>query len=265
MYQGLSGNGSRWSTMTNTRQVSTGIQGTSLSGISVQRAGSGGVINAAGPGGWGYGYGVRTYGIGWFHPYFTPNPVYFRSPYEYAGYWDGRRRFWGSIDGQLSIGYTDPPEPEAEPAPPLTSLEIAEELMRLGEFDAAIAAYRDHLADNPEDADGVRALGIALFLTNQQDAGSAMIRMAYGRDPSLSGRPLTQALFGSSQRRMRNAANAAVRRAHRLDTASAWLTVTVLMQAEGRERVAGQMLERAVYQYLEPELATELRAALNQR
>ncbi len=217
---------------------------------------------------WAWGYGVyplgypsahaARWGFPYGYGYWAP---YRYSPYGYS-YYDGYPRYWGPIESRYSPGYQSPgaaPLPDP-PEVELTSLELAQALLTSGYVEEAIAQYRDHLKGDPEDTVAMRALGAALIEVGEISDGFAMIRLAYGSDPALAGDPLDGRLFGSA--RLRETLRRAVRAANKEESSSAWLAVTVLMQAQGRDDVALKNLVKAERQYLSEDIARALRQRL---
>ncbi|MCA9300417.1 MAG: hypothetical protein KDA28_15205, partial [Phycisphaerales bacterium] len=154
-----------------------------------------------------------------------------------------------------------PSESEAA-APPPTPLEVGAAAMQAGELEVAIDAYKEHLRDQPEDAWAMRQLGICLMESDRIEDGIAVVRHAYRTDPMLAEQPVARMHFALDTQRLRALVNRSVRYAHRTGSASAWLGVTALMQAEGRRDVARRMLDRAEEAGLETEIATRFAAAL---
>ncbi len=172
-------------------------------------------------------------------------------------------RYVGPIDGQLSPGYA-PPIPEPEPVV-LTLEERAGLELGYGDAERAIALYREHLEADPEDMGAVRGLGVALLAADRPEDAIATIRYAYVTDPSLANDPMGTWIGGDDVREVRALVNRAVRHANRVESASAWLTVAVLMQAEGRVGPGEKMLERAAELGLDLEVARAMRGALTRR
>ncbi|MCC6661742.1 MAG: hypothetical protein IT437_12750 [Phycisphaerales bacterium] len=190
---------------------------------------------------WPYYYGnYGSYGIGWpygnvYDPYLT------RPTYDY------------------------PPPPREQP-PALENLsprELGALALRTGEPEAAIEAYRKHLDESPEDADAMRRLGVAMIDARKIRDGVAMIALAYRTDPRLCGKELPRTLVGGAAD-LRTLVNRASIYANTTGSASAWLAMAVLAQAEGRDHVAARMVERARDAGLDPALADKFIAALGQ-
>src|SRR5690606_3580284 len=113
-----------------------------------------------------------------------------------------------------------------------------------------------HLEANPEDTRAARSYAVALLRAGRWIDGFAMMRLAYSRNPALAQEPLGGHLFSESDGVLRGVLRDAVRQAHRARSAAAWLTVAVLMQAEGKPgRTVGAQIERAERLGLEREVS----------
>jgi hypothetical protein len=154
-----------------------------------------------------------------------------------------------------------PPAPVTIDTPPATEKERGDTLLEAGAFKQAITAYKAHLNDNPGDAGAMRSLGMALIADSQLQDGVAMVAMAYKADPALASEPVQGALLSGA-----GGVRAMVERvsvfANRVKLPSAWLTLAALMQAEGRNQLAGRMIDRARQAGLEAGLAAQMQAAL---
>jgi hypothetical protein len=107
-------------------------------------------------------------------------------------------------------------------------------------------------------------LALALIDANRVEEGIAAMRLAYERDPQLANIPVPQDVFGPSDDLRRNL-NRVSMFANRVNTASAWLALAVLMQTEGRPHPAARMLDRAEQAGLSAEVSSAVRAALTRR
>lgn len=213
-------------------------------------------------------------------PYYAVLPASFRSGWV----WVGNSWRWHDYDsspvGGYGIGYTDPrllgpiaqhptvtapaaptPGTEAPPEPP-TSMELALYAVFTGDSAGAVKALREHLRDEPEDVRAMRLLAFALVETRKFDDAASVMNLAYRKDPQLAFEVLGAEAFGFGERRLRELANACVTAAHRAKSGPGWLLVAVAMQAEGRDDLAGRMLERAVKEGLNKEVADAMRVAL---
>ncbi len=188
-------------------------------------------------------------------------PLYYYSSYD-AGYpIDG---YYSAIDPQL-VGYTQPSNQQATPPPPPTDRELGDAALAWGEADHAVAAYRAHLRADPEDAEVIRLLGLALLDARDVKEGVAVFGMAYRKDPSLADRPLSERTLGPRPGALRDCLTRVAGYAERTGSASAWLTMAALAQAQGRRDVASRMVERARGAGLEQVVADRMVAALSSR
>jgi hypothetical protein len=144
---------------------------------------------------------------------------------------------------------------------PLTGRELADALLHWDEPERAIAAYQVHLAENPDDSEALRMLGMALIDARRIPEGVAAIALAHERHPELAHSPVPMDVFGPPEDLRRNLNRVSVH-ANRVNTASAWLALAVLMQAEGRTRPAAAMLARAEESGLSDEVAREMRSVV---
>lgn len=170
--------------------------------------------------------------------------------------------------------YLDPnlyvQQPQSQPAPPqaqapppqLTVFEQGVLALYQGDSAEAVAALRQHLRDNPSDTQALRVLALALLDDNKPDDAAAVMASAYRTDPGLATRSIRYGQAGVTEARLRELLVRAVQHAHRVKSASAWLTVAVLMQAQGRESLALEMLGRAEKAGLSREIADPMKAEL---
>ena len=136
------------------------------------------------------------------------------------------------------------PAPAAPAVREPTPLERADALLMYGEPKAAAEAYRKYLEDAPGDAAPMRSLAVALLQQRRFDEAVAVMAMAYEREPRLA-RTAIDPLFFEDSANLRKSVNAMVTYANRVNSASSWMTVATLMQAEERDDVALRMIERA--------------------
>lgn len=245
------------------------------------------------PGGWWYAWG--DYDHDGFIDYVCTNGSYSVYWYNWGGsYWDcspwfgwygwygwssGRYYWWRNtipdsyrgvvygIDAELLDEPTPDPVgdvPETQPeAVPLSAVEVARLEMSLGNPQIAIEAYRAHLSTYPDDWYALRELGLALIRDNQRNDGIALVGYAHSQSPTLAFAPIPVELFGGDAQVMRDALVSVVGWAHRNPSASAWLTVAVLMQGEGRNAPALKIIERAEGLGLGYDIAGQMRSALS--
>jgi hypothetical protein len=156
-----------------------------------------------------------------------------------------------------------PPQPPRE----LTAFDHAQDALFSGSWDTADAYLLSHLEQFPHDADALRLLAITRLETGRPDDAIALMAAAYEKAPYLAATPLHPGEFDGGDRAMRQRVRNAVTHAHRRDTASAWLLVTVLMQAEGSSRypVAGNMLVRSAERGLDTTIVRLMAEALGLR
>lgn len=252
---------------------------------------------------WPYPYWYTTGSYTSSTNYLPPNYTW---PGYQIGYWSPRRPTIThpvqGVDPNLfaaigvtpaQLGYNPPPgavaprfltqEPSNPPAPsdadvdPATEMpiqrSIAENVERglyailVADPAAAVEPLRAHTTDNPEDYDALRLLGLALLERGDAVDATAVIRLAYTRDPSLASRPIGEPLYPRAGR-LRALVTRAVRHANSRNSASAWLTAAMLVQAEsatnpGRLPVARKMIERAAAAGLDPTVTAAMQARLN--
>jgi hypothetical protein len=168
---------------------------------------------------------------------------------------------------ELQRARVDEQRREAERFERLTDLQKANELMLQGPDQAARAAgfYVKHLDTAKNDADAMRLLAVALLRSGKVDQAAAMMAMAYDRRPILAHQPLDTAALSSSSREFRKYVTDSVNYAHKTKSASAWLTVSVLMHAEQRLEPARAMLAKAKAAGLASEVVSEMELALARR
>lgn len=164
------------------------------------------------------------------------------------------------------------PQPQAAP---LTTLEEARRAYKNGDGAEAIKLFRRHLDVAPddgetgvggvesEDTEAMRLLSLAFLDEREMTRSIAMMAHAYSTDPALASRPIDPASLPGDRLDMRRRVTDAVAYAHEVKSASAWLMVAVLMQAEGRDGVALKMLERGIDLGLDERVADELAVELS--
>ncbi|MFM9995069.1 MAG: tetratricopeptide repeat protein [Phycisphaerales bacterium] len=169
-------------------------------------------------------------------------------PYSYGSYWYERTTpidgYYLPVDPAL-VGYTARPNPPAAPAAdPPTDHEIGDWALQLGYAARAITAYKAHLDANPEDAEVTRLLGLAMIADRNVTEGVAIVALAYRQDATLAERPLADDIFGGRSD-LRAQVERVSNHARRVKTASAWLAMAALVQAQGKADVAARLVERA--------------------
>lgn len=108
-----------------------------------------------------------------------------------------------------------------------------------------VAAYGMHLSEHPEDWLVVREMGVALLQTSRIEDGLNMVLEAYTKNPELGILPLNRGILGESEEPLRQLVVRVVQHTHREPSAKGWLAVAMLMQAQGRYELSGEMLDRA--------------------
>jgi hypothetical protein len=172
----------------------------------------------------------------------------------------GRRS--GTVSGPSNREF-EGTEPEAPVE--LTAYESARMWLAAGNAEAAVSWFEAHLNEYPTQLGVMREYAVALLQAGRMADGVAMMGYVYDLSPGLANEPLDPGLWAGSATRMRASVTAAVRHAQRLPSGNAWLTVAVLMQAEGRDAVALRMAERAREQGLSQVIYERLRLRLTRR
>lgn len=193
-------------------------------------------------------------------PYYRSWPYWYGSGYGY-GYGDG---YYTPMYTETPSTYTPPPAaPAYQPPRALTPLERADEALSEGRSRDAVREYRAYLKASPEDAAAMRSLALALIQDKKIPGAVAVMAMAYERDTGLANQPMKPDILADGTSDLHTALLSVVAYANRVGTASSWLTVTVLMQAEGRDETAAKMLKRAMDQGLNAKVAGALELALH--
>lgn len=147
-------------------------------------------------------------------------------------------------------------QPNVTPPPPPTLLELASAAMAQRQPKVAVEALRREIREQGEQAETLRLLGVALAMDRRWLDAAAVMRSAYRLDAKMATTPLDAAAAGVDDRRLRELVKGAVLAANRGKSASEWLLVAALMQAEGREEWSSAMASRAAKAGLEPEIAS---------
>jgi hypothetical protein len=126
----------------------------------------------------------------------------------------------------------------------------------------AAALYREHIAAAPEDLGARVRLAIVMLESGDVEEATTQIHEAYQTDPSLADVSLRVIVGGWSAPRLRALVTKAVAHANRTGEAEAWMTVAILMEAEGRPALAAKMLERANGAGLDAVLSSRLAAMI---
>lgn len=162
----------------------------------------------------------------------------------------------GAVDPALT-GYTPRPAPAPETQEPASNRDLGDTALRSGRADWAVIAYREHLKETPGDAEVKRLLGVALIARRAMNEGVALVALAYREDPSLAERPLADDVVGD-RLKLRSLVDRVSAHARRVNTASSWLAMAVLVQVRGKPDVAARLVERARAQGLDAAVADRL-------
>lgn len=134
--------------------------------------------------------------------------------------------------------------------------------MQAESYDEAVEGFRRHLKDNFDDAEAMRQLAVAFVATRAMDDAAAMMRMAYRVDPGLAPYSINRRELGVTPGELRTFVNRSVEYANSIQSGSSWLLVAILMQTEGRNDLAKEMLERSRTTGGDRDLIDTLQAAM---
>lgn len=185
------------------------------------------------PYGWYGGYPRYNLGVGY------TSAIYFYPPI--AG-------VFRQIDPNLVI-YPPVDKDAIEVAPP-----TGPELLYEANYSEAAEVLAVEIEQSPTDMERKRLLAVANAGLKDYEAAAAIMLDVYESDPEIAVYPLDQDGLFESSLELRRLVVGSVRYAQRVGTARAWLLVAVLMQAEGREDVAAEMLNRAAAQGLDDDI-----------
>jgi hypothetical protein len=169
---------------------------------------------------------------------------------------------YSGVDPFVTYGNPPPPQqPAIDPEDGMTAPQKAARRLRMGKPDEAIVLLRPHVDANPSDEHAARSLAVALLDARRTREGVAVMALTYERHPGLARVPIDADAVGPV-REMRDLVVRVVQFGHTTNTASAWLTAAVLMQAENRPEPALRMLDRADGLGLDSSLSKSMRVAL---
>lgn len=177
------------------------------------------------PYGWGYPcFGFDGYGWG------------------YGSYW-GYRTYQGPPLLEI-VRRVDPAAAGTEgmPLPPLPDQGLVALVNR--DYPRAVVIFAQRFADESKASDR-RLQALSLIGARRFAEGAKLMREAYEAEASLAEVPLDGGTMVRGSMEWRRLVTAMVRFAHRENSADAWFTVGVLMQAEGRHDWARRMFERS--------------------
>lgn len=112
------------------------------------------------------------------------------------------------------------------------------------DYARAVVVYAQRLADGGGATDR-RLMAVSLIGARRFEEGAKAVRAAYTAEPSLAERPLDGGPMVGGTMEWRRLVTSMVGYAHRANTSDAWLSVGVLMQAEGRHDWARKMFARS--------------------
>lgn len=196
------------------------------------------------------------YPLSWYRSSWS----YDEPPVIYSGPWYGNDPFVTSGVVPAQAG-AQQGQQTAQPRE-LLAIEKAELAWRGDQIDEATRWFREHLDAHPDDTDAMRYLAMVLIDDRRVDQGVALMALAYEKNPKLAARPLPSDVLPGGASELRRRVNAVSIYANQTHTASAWLTLAVLMQAEGREPVAARILRRAIDSGLTKSIADEMTLSL---
>lgn len=148
-------------------------------------------------------------------------------------------------------------------AAPLTLDERAAQRLKSGDAAGAVTSYQAILKQRPSDGDAMRLLGASLIDSGRVSEGVSVITLAYKTDSTLPERPLDAEIFQGGASKLRQHLNRVSALANKEKSGSTWFVLATLMQAEGRNKQAAVIVERARAAGLDPQLADELAGALS--
>ncbi len=184
------------------------------------------------------------------------------SDYAYNGYrYDQIYGNYAPADpGLTSAGQMQPPVTETPQ--PSTQRELGDSYLLAGDAKAAIKSYRAFLKANPGDAISMRAIALALLEQGQPAEAAATMSMAYRTNPYLASLAVSPGIYKGGEDTFRKNLQRMSMYANRTQSASGWLSLAVMMQAEGRNDLARTMLDRARDAGLEPAVAEKMLSAI---
>lgn len=157
--------------------------------------------------------------------------------------------------------YYAPPVEQAPRIQPPAARERGLAMLAEGRAAHARAALRDHLNDDPEDAEAAFAMGIAAALTGDAPGGVASIAESLWIDGELAGRAdLLDALLPRTADR-RRLTQVLVPYAERGRTGEAYLAAALSVHAMGNAGRALELLRKGEQAGLDPDLAARTAAA----
>ncbi len=205
----------------------------------------------------------------WRYPYWGYSRYVWWNDYpRYAigGSWDYTDQFL-DYAGQLEVQRAADERRKAEAADRerfarLSELERGDERLSQRKPSEAINHYLKHLESAEGDTEAMRSLAVALIDDNQIDKASAILALAYDQSPVLVRQPMETSRFPGTASDLRDRLTSLVNYANRTGSASAWLSATVLAQAEQRDPAARNMITKAKAAGLRPDLVVAFEQTL---
>jgi hypothetical protein len=142
----------------------------------------------------------------------------------------------------------------------MSDAERAENALLQGDYPLAIDRYESCLKQTPEDAASMRCLAVALLNSNRVPDSLSKFGEAYRLDPTLAGQPMSLDYFKDGSESISSLLQRVVPIANRSKEYDASLAAAVLMQAQGRNKEAARMLEKAVKKGLPQAIEREFEA-----
>ncbi|MBX3315907.1 MAG: hypothetical protein KF902_03475 [Phycisphaeraceae bacterium] len=150
--------------------------------------------------------------------------------------------------------------PTAEQSTDLTKADAA---LAAGRAADAAALYELHLKQSVDESQGANVRhGLALIESGRVSEGIVAVYQAYELDHGLADNSLRLAMPEWSDHRIRTMVSRVVGHANRNQSASSWLVVALLMEAEGRASLANQMLDRSIGFGLDQSLGMRVRGMI---
>jgi hypothetical protein len=146
-----------------------------------------------------------------------------------------------------------------------TQRELGDTYMKLGDAASATRVYGEHVQHHPGDVQAVRNLGFALIESGEVQQGTEQVERAYRIDPALAANSFDRQLLRDPvefQASLDRVTTFAAQSQGRPEAGAAWLTVSVLMQADGRIEPARSALEKAKEAGLNDKVVESMRAQM---
>lgn len=195
------------------------------------------------------------YGYGWY-----PSGYTYRDGRIYMNETVG----WGTLGNQSTSGQQQQQaQAVAAPVEPPKPIDVARIGLVVGDLQSAETQYRIHLKENPEDSEALREYGLVMLESDRADEGFAAIRKAYRDKPELAETPLELGALGFDGNRTRQLMGIVSPEANQLKTASAWLTLSVMLQAQEKNGLAQKFLKKAEGEGLDKPIVDALQAKLS--